>query len=150
MRRNRSRARGRLDDDREIDLGDKFDRVDPLCDKAMTRHRNARGAQHILHARLVAKVHRSRAGQTRDAQSFANEGQWELRLFVCAKESVNRPESRAEFARRPFKLRGIRNVVDAPMANEACSDCRRQAFERFLCDYRSPYPEQRRGRLDHL
>ena len=122
---------GRLDHQREADLGSKVGRRGGRLGQPVPGAGHARGAQHGLHLVLVPEV----AGRGRvhagDAQVLADLGQRHLELLEHGQQPLHRAQRPGEPLDGPGDLAGVERVVDAPVPGQVLLEFRREAVGGF-------------------
>jgi hypothetical protein len=111
--------------------------------------RHAGGAQHLLHARLVAEVHRRLDRQPGQPEPLAQLRERHLELLVRAEQPLGAPQPVGERVDRAGELIEVGDVVHAPVLGDGGPHLGRRVLLRVLRHHAEPHAGERRRGRDH-
>src|SRR5204863_1607625 len=121
-RRPRSRALGRLVDERKSVLLRERPRVLIARHARMSRARQSRLGEQVFHARLVAKILRRLDAHAADAEALAHHRDWNLQLFVRGEQHVDAAEPRGNDSNAGTEAAPFRTLERAVDSANASGD----------------------------
>ena len=136
----------RLDHEREAAAGDELGHLGHAVAGTMARAGQIGGAQHIFHARFVAKVERRLDAHAGNAEAFADLGHGHLDgLEDCQENLTGLSGAALDGAHGLFQLGRVVAIRDAFVGRELARDLGRQPLGAVLTDDRQTHAMEAHG-----